>query len=190
MRYDVQIIRSPRKTLAMQIPEAGKVIVRAPKGLPQAQIEAFLQEHMDWIALHLQKAQKKAEEQSALPPLTREELSALARQAAREIPPLCVRYAERMGVSFRRITIRSQKTRWGSCSKQGNLNFNCLLMLCPESVREYVVVHELCHLKEMNHSPRFWREVAAALPGYEAPRRWLKEEGQKLIRRLPGQSPS
>ena len=84
-----------------------------------------------------------------------------------------------------RITIRAQKSRWGSCSTLGNLNFNCLLMLCPQEVRDYVVVHELCHRKEMNHSERFWRELARVLPDYETPRKWLKTNGSGLIRRLP-----
>ena len=83
------------------------------------------------------------------------------------------------------IAIRAQRTRWGSCSSRGNLNFNCLLMLAPENVREYVVIHELCHRKEMNHSPGFWAEVARVLPDYGTSRRWLGENGGELIGRLP-----
>ena len=94
-------------------------------------------------------------------------------------------YAPRIGVSYGRITIRSQRTRWGSCSAQGNLNFNCLLSLCPEEVRDYVVIHELCHRKEMNHSPKFWAEVEKVMPDYARHRKWLKENGGSLIARLP-----
>ena len=82
-----------------------------------------------------------------------------------------------MGVKYGRITVRRQKTRWGSCSSKGNLNFNCLLMLCPDFVVDYVVVHELCHLKQMNHSERFWAEVERVLPQYKEARKWLKENG-------------
>ena len=89
-----------------------------------------------------------------------------------------------MGVDYGRITIRAQHTRWGSCSAQGNLNFNCLLMLTPDDVKAYVVVHELCHRKEMNHSARFWAEVERVLPGYRESRRWLRENGGALICRL------
>ena len=94
-------------------------------------------------------------------------------------------YAPAVGVTYDRITIRSQRTRWGSCSSRGNLNFNCLLMLAPEKVVDYVVVHELCHRKEMNHSPRFWAEVERILPDYRQSKRWLKENGQSLMGQLP-----
>ena len=89
-----------------------------------------------------------------------------------------------MGVSYGRITIRCQKTRWGSCSAKGNLNFNCLLMLAPPEVADYVVVHELCHRKHMNHGAAFWSEVARILPDYARHRAWLKENGSRLLARL------
>ena len=89
-----------------------------------------------------------------------------------------------MGVDYGQITIRSQKTRWGSCSSKGNLNFNCLLLLAPPEVLDYVVVHELCHRKEMNHSPRFWAEVARVMPDYKVRRKWLKDNGNGLMQLL------
>jgi predicted metal-dependent hydrolase len=90
-----------------------------------------------------------------------------------------------MGISYGRITVRSQHTRWGSCSAKGNLNFNCLLMLVPQEVLDYVVVHELCHRKELNHSARFWAQVERILPDYRIHRKWLKDHGSALIGRLP-----
>ena len=90
-----------------------------------------------------------------------------------------------MGISYGRITVRSQQSRWGSCSAQGNLNFNCLLMLCPEQIRDYVVIHELCHRRQLNHSSVFWAEVEAACPDFRLHRQWLKEHGAALIARLP-----
>jgi len=89
-------------------------------------------------------------------------------------------------VTYGRITIRNQKTRWGSCSSKGNLNFNCLLMLAPPEVLDYVVVHELCHRMEMNHSKRFWSLVETVLPDYREQEKWLKGEGAVLLRRMLG----
>ena len=90
-------------------------------------------------------------------------------------------FAEKIGVSYGRITLRQQKTRWGSCSANGNLNFNWLLILAPPEVLDYVVVHELCHRRQMNHSQAFWNEVSAVLPGYKEQKKWLKDNGWKLM---------
>ncbi len=116
--------------------------------------------------------------------LTNEEIQALAERAKITFPELVSRYANIIGVSYGRVTIRHQKTRWGSCSSKGNLNFNCLLMLAPQDVIEYVVVHELCHIKQMNHSKAFWAEVEKILPDYKDSVKWLKTEGGKLMRRV------
>ena len=105
--------------------------------------------------------------------------------ALEDIPKRVQHYAPLVGVTCGRITIRNQRSRWGSCSSKGNLNFNCLLMLCPEEVRDYVVIHELCHRIEMNHSPKFWAEVERVCPDYRAHRKWLKDHGTELIGRLP-----
>lgn len=90
-------------------------------------------------------------------------------------------YAQLMDVSYGRISIRAQRTRWGSCSSKGNLNFNFLLVLMPDEILDYVVVHELCHRKEMNHSAAFWAEVAKVMPDYVERRKWLRENGRKYI---------
>lgn len=90
-------------------------------------------------------------------------------------------YASVMGVTFNRIAIREQRTRWGSCSSKKNLNFNWKLLLAPPEVLDYVVVHELCHLKQMDHSRAFWAEVAAILPDYKERKKWLREHGADLM---------
>ena len=94
-------------------------------------------------------------------------------------------FAPLAGVSWGKITIRTQRSRWGSCSAQGNLSFNALLLLTPPEVLDYVVVHELCHRKEMNHSPRFWAEVEKLVPDWKARRLWLRHSGGALMARLP-----
>ena len=120
--------------------------------------------------------------------MSKEELAKLTRLAKEILPIKVAYYARIMGVSYERIAIRHQKTRWGSCSSLGNLNFNCLLMLVPEAVQDYVVVHELAHRKEMNHSARFWAEVEKIIPDYKKHRKWLKDNGGELILRLRGES--
>ena len=94
------------------------------------------------------------------------------------------KYASIVGVTIGRITIRSQRRHWDSCSAKGNLIFNCLLMLYSEEVRDYVVRHKLCHWKELNHSPAFWAQAKSVLPGYKEQYPKLKENGSKIIGRL------
>ena len=180
MTETVQVIRCRRKTVGIRVTDEGEIIVRAPWHTPMAEIRRILEEKRDWIAKTLEKV--RAREQT--PKLSEAEIKALAKQAKKVIPPRVKTWAEQVGVSYGRIAIRCQKTLWGSCSSRGNLNFNCLLMLCPEDVLDYVIVHELCHRKELNHSPRFWAEVARLIPDYKTPLKWLKNEGQEIIAKV------
>ena len=127
---------------------------------------------------------KKKEEYEAQEKLSIDDIKRLAEEAIAVIPDKVAYYAQKIGVTYGRITIRNQKSRWGSCSAKGNLNFNCLLMLAPEKVLDYVIVHELCHRKEMNHSARFWKEVEQVMPDYKERRIWLKTHGGVLIERM------
>lgn len=99
------------------------------------------------------------------------------REARREIGAAVSRYARTMEISYGRIAIRGQRTRWGSCSSNANLNFNWRLVMMPQPILEYVVVHELAHRRQMNHSPAFWAEVEKALPDYRESDKWLKKNG-------------
>ena len=174
---DYQLIRSCRRTVAIQVTKDG-VIVRAPFKMPTAAIQAFVKSKQSWIEKAL------ASQCPRLPAFTQAELDEMTRQAKQDLPPRAMRYARLLGVRYGRITVRHQKTRWGSCSSKQNLNFNCLLMCAPEAVRDYVVVHELCHLLEMNHSRRFWALVEQTLPDYRQSRQWLRNQGKSLINRL------
>ena len=181
-----QIIRSNRKTISIQVDREANVIVRAPYRVSEREIRRFLAEKEAWIRKHQEKirAQEKAFE--GIKPLTREEIETLADQAMKVIPERVAYYAKKIGVTYGRITIRNQKTRWGSCSSKGNLNFNCLLMLTPPEVIDSVVVHELCHRKEMNHSAKFYEEIYRVCPEYDKWNRWLKENGPLILRRMTG----
>lgn len=187
---EFKVIRSNRKTVAIQVNSDLSVTVRAPKRASQKEIERILSEKEAWICKHLERFKKKKAEYDALPirRLTPEELNVLADKALQLIPGRVEYFANIIGVTYGRITIRNQKTRWGSCSSKGNLNFNCLLMRAPSEVLDYVIVHELCHRKEMNHSKEFWREVEKVLPDYRESAKWLKEEGSQIMQEFLVQS--
>ena len=183
----IEVIRSKRKTLAIEIRPDMRVVVRAPEKIPQNEIMKFVEEKQNWIKKHLVQMYFKAEEikkQKKEPALTNADIEKLCQKALSVIPDKVKYYAEIMGVTYGRITIRNQKTRWGSCSSKGNLNFNCLLMLMPDKVLDYVVVNELCHLKQMNHSKKFWKEVERYMPDYKNYKKWLNENGGALIERM------
>ena len=182
MMEQLEIIRSKRRTIAIEVKKDLRIVVRVPLEMKDNDIQRFVMEKQRWIEKHLQIVKKRNEEKET--PFTVEEIHALADAALKDLLQRVAKYAPIVGVTVGRITIRNQRSRWGSCSAKGNLNFNCLLMLCPEEVRDYVVVHELCRRKELNHSPAFWSLVECVLPGYKEQYHWLKENGSKIIRRL------
>lgn len=182
MRYTV--IRSARKSVAIQIKPDGTVVVRAPHRVTDRQIETFVEQKRQWIEAHLEKMRAA---QAALPdvaPFTQAQIEQLAQQALAVIPERVRHYAPLVGVTYGRITIRDQRSKWGSCSGKGNLNFNCLLMLMPPEILDSVVVHELCHRKHMDHSAAFYAEVRRVFPDYDRCARWLKDNGSAYLRRL------
>ena len=179
-----RVIYTNRKTIAIELNMDG-ILVRAPRRMPHRDIEAFLEEKRPWIEKHLKKMEEKKAVLAQLEPFSREEIDRLADKALVIIPKKVKKYAPIVGVDYGRITIRNQRTRWGSCSSKGNLNFNCILMLFPEEIIDYVVVHELCHRKHMNHSAEFYAEVSRVLPDYKKCQKWLKENGGAYLSRLP-----
>jgi len=177
------LIRSGRKTLSLSVRPDGTAEVHAPYRMPVSEIDAFVRSKADWLAKVRAKLASTAE--MAAEAYSREDLRRMAKELKTALPGLLDRYARLLGVSYGRVAIRCQKTRWGSCSSKGNLNFNCLLAEAPDSVLAYVVAHELCHRKEMNHSKRFWALVAGVCPSYKDSVRWLKTEGQVLQAKVP-----
>ena len=183
---DMQLIRSNRKSIAIEITSTGQVIVRAPRYMPEAEIQQFVESKSSWLEKHLAKREKNKEVLQAEGKFSPDEIDRLVELAKQVIPAKVAYYARLMGVTYGRITIRKQKTRWGSCTSEGNLNFNCLLMMAPPEVLDYIVVHELSHRVEMNHSAKFWAQVEKVLPEYREVHKWLKENGRGLIMRMYG----
>lgn len=181
---DYTLIRSRRRTMALEI-KNGELFLRVPLRTSQGQIRQFLIQHESWIETHMARAQQRQEALAKCPVLSEQELTELTQQAKIVIPQRVAHFAPLVGVTYGNVTIRHQRTRWGSCSGRGNLSFNCLLMLAPPEVLDAIVVHELCHRKEMNHSSRFYEEVLRILPDYHTRHAWLKEHGDELLARLP-----
>lgn len=178
-----KIIRSRRKTVGLEITSDG-VIVRAPINMSTAEIGRFVDQHTGWIEKNIKKIEERKKALSDIEPLTDDEIRELAKKASEIIPERVAFYAQKIGVSYGRITIRNQRSKWGSCSSKGNLNFNCLLMLTPPEVIDSVVVHELCHRKEMNHSVRFYAEIMRVFPEYKKWDSWLKENGSAIMAKM------
>ena len=167
-----EIRRSARKTLSMGFSREGILIFRAPVSLPKKNIYSFAKNHAAWLKNHydLVKEQKKKRKQ-----YSPEDIQAYKQKLKPQLEEKLAFYGALLGVTYERVTIRDQKTRWGSCSSLGNLNFNWRLALVPEELLDYVVVHELAHRLEMNHSPAFWALVEKILPDYRQRREALKK---------------
>ena len=178
----VLLVRSSRKTLAVQIRADGTVIARAPLRMPMDRILCFLSEKASWIRMQLGRMQEREKmRQQARIHLDAAQEKELRERAESVLAQRTAYFARQIGVTYGRITVRDQKTRWGSCSQTGNLNFNFRLILAPLEVLDYVVVHELCHRRQMNHSTQFWQEVAQVLPDYRKRKAWLTENGWRLM---------
>ena len=181
---EFEVIRSNRKTMAIEIKQS-KLTVKAPLLATNEEINAFMLKNKSWIEKHVAEAQAHQQAMDSVEQLSMDKIRLLADKALVYIPERVKYYAPLVGVTYGRITIRNQRSRWGSCSSKGNLNFNCMLMLAPPEVIDSVVVHELCHRKEMNHSDRFYAEVLRVFPEYWKHHQWLKDNGEILMRMMP-----
>lgn len=161
------------KRLRLSVHTDGRIAVSAPKRVSLARVKLFIEENADWLLLRL--AEISAKPQIARPPKhSAKEIITYKRQARVLVNQRIAVLNKQYGFRFGRISIRNQKSRWGSCSKKGNLNFNYRIVLLPPEHADYIIVHELCHLKEFNHSKKFWDLVAAAAPNYKQLRKELR----------------
>lgn len=182
-KIPVTVIRSSRRTISLEIRNTGETIFRAPLRMRDEEILRFLRRYESWILQKQERMRNARKEMGKV--LTPSEVRILKESARKDLTERCRKMAPVVGVTYGRISIRGQRTRFGSCSSKGNLNFNYILMLTPPEIRDYVVVHELTHLKHMDHSSRFWKDVGKVLPDYRVRDSWLKEHGSMLIGRIP-----
>lgn len=172
----IELKRQRRKTLAITVTEEGRLQVKAPLCMPEREIERFLQQREYWIYKQMKRMlqqNKNKIERSEM-----EEL-ALRQQAEKVLRERTEYYSKKLGVTCQAIRIGDQKTFWGSCSSRGRISYNWHLILMPERILDYVVVHELCHLVQMNHSSAFWSLLEGVIPDYKECRKWLKEHGNE-----------
>lgn len=177
---DCRVIPSNRRSISIQVTSSKEILIRVPEWISAKQLDTLLLEKKAWIL----KTWQSVPDPPTYSIREQNQFAALEKRykkAAREYIPTRVAFFQKFtGGSYEKITIRDQKTRWGSCSSNGTLSFNYRLMLAPPRILDYVVVHELCHLKHMNHSPAFWQAVEAVLPDYRERKLWLKEHGNEL----------
>lgn len=180
---EYRIVRSRRKTIGLRIDLDG-LTVHAPMKTTKKDIERVIHEKEAWIKKHLDEIARVKAESAEEEPLTMEDIHALAQKAMEVLPGKVKRYADMLGVTYGRITIRNQRTKWGSCTDMGNLNFNCLLMMAPDDVVDSIVAHEVCHLAELNHSDRFYELLTKLKPDWQECEKWLNDHGKVLISRM------
>lgn len=173
--YFVRQRRARRYVLRVDID--GRVRVTIPRGGSRRDADAFASRNLDWI--RRQQAQRQREA-TLRPALGEDQRRAMQERARRELPPRLLELAERHQLTVRRVSIRNQRLRWGSCGRTGHICLNWRLLLMPDWVRDYVLMHELMHLRRMDHSPQFWAHVAEACPEYETARQWLRANGPLL----------
>ncbi len=168
--------RHPRaRRYVIRVQDDGSVRVTIPRGGSKREAQAFAQRQQRWIEKQRRRIEAERPQRTTSPATAISEIeSGLRDRANRELPARLLELAERHGLTVARISIRNQKWRWGSCSRRAHICLNWRLIEMPDSVRDYVMIHELMHLKRMDHSPRFWKLVAQACPDYHDARRWLR----------------
>ncbi|MFA5155160.1 MAG: SprT family zinc-dependent metalloprotease [Patescibacteria group bacterium] len=174
LSYTLKVSRRARR-LRLTVYGDGSCSVTQPRWLPRRFVEAFLRAKADWLLTRLDHFQKFPT--PLLGGAGRRSDYRQKKEAARSLVLSRLENFNRSyGFKYGRVSIRNQATRWGSCSRAGNLNFNYRLIDLPPEAADYIIVHELCHLAEFNHSPRFWQLVAKTVPDYDARRRSLRSK--------------
>lgn len=181
----VPVVETRRRSLSLVMEDAGNLVIRVPRRTPVEEVEAFAISKKKWIASVSEKMSQREEEVRSraleafggkLP--KKRELKKLARK---DLTKRLEKWNSDIGTEAAKVRIGLPKSRFGSCSSTGTISLNMALMLTPEWVRDYVVIHELCHLHHMDHSARFWAEVRQFCPRAEEARRYLRTYGSAVI---------
>jgi predicted metal-dependent hydrolase len=172
-----EFVRHPRaRRYVIHVRLDGTVRVTIPRGGSKREARAFVEQQQQWIDRRRQQvALENARPRETISPDVEREWRA---RATRELPVRLLELAEAQGLRVDRISVRNQRWRWGSCSRSGHICLNWRLVRMPPPVRDYVMLHELMHLKRMDHSPKFWKLVAEACPEYQAARQWLRDHAR------------
>lgn len=172
----ISVIRSARKSLGLEVRDANTVLARIPTRVSDRELKAFVENHRSWILEKTEVMAEREEKRKSTPAPPPELLSKTDRMKIQlKIGKRVRHYCEAMGMTVGYVTVKNQKTRWGSCSAKGNVNFNYQLAFLPDELLDYVVIHELAHRRHMNHSRAFWAEVEKYCPDYLERREQLKE---------------
>jgi predicted metal-dependent hydrolase len=169
----MEIVRHPRaRRYVIRVKDDGSVRITVPRWGSRRYAEQFAAEQRTWIERQQARLAKRGNGRLAYTP---EAIQELKQQAAVELPAHLYHLAAHHGLVVSRVSVRNQRSRWGSCSPSGHISLNWRLVLMPDEVRDYVLIHELMHLRRLDHSRHFWRLVAHACPHYQVARKWLRE---------------
>lgn len=182
LTYIIQ--KSRRRSISVSVIEDNNVLVKAPYFTPEHTIKDSLISKKDWLTKQIEKQNSEKEKAISLGLISEDELKKIKKTAKKVIPEKVEYWSKKIGVTYGRISIRLQTSRWGSCAQNGNLSFNCLLVIMPEEILDSVVVHELCHRKYMNHSKDFYSEIDRVFTDYKKCNKWLKEHGGIYMKRI------
>jgi predicted metal-dependent hydrolase len=172
---DLVFVRHPRaRRYLIRIEEDGRVRVTLPRWGSKREAAAFAAGERAWIEKQRARAERERAATSRPAPLPKAIEQELRRRAKRELPIRLLALAAVHQLTVTRVSVRNQRWRWGSCSRNGHICLNWRLLQMPDAVRDYVMIHELMHLKRMDHSPKFWKLVAAACPTFQASREYLR----------------
>ena len=175
---------SRRKSISMKFSSDGNLLISAPIGVSKKFVTDFIESRRGWIERNYKKIKAQKQLVDSLGFYSDIEIKDMKKKAKEIIPSRVEYYAKKGHFSYNRVCFKLMRTQWGSCSALGNLNFNCTLSLMPLSIIDSIVVHELCHLRHLDHSSSFYKEVYNLCPNYDECYKWLKINGPRYLARI------